>query len=583
MSFQMSASLLPGSLGAPWRYVRRWMPLPACASALLAVLLYASALDNPFVYDDFRLIVENPSIQNPSGVLTILARDITRPMVSLSYYLDTAVWGTAPFGYHLTNVLLHAVNVVLTFWVAFAAADDWRRRGGGTYGFSPSPRVVATVTSVLMAVHPLLTQAVGYVTARSELLYGAFFLASLLATRQWMRQGGWWRSAAVGFWALSLLAKEAAAMLPLVVWCYDAWLMDGDRDARLRRVKWLYAPLLAIVLLFAAGRLAVLATIEYPVGTGPDWRFALVAVDAFWQYLALFVWPKGQSIMHTIPFVPGATLRTVGGLVGLVAFGAVIWGLRRIQGLISVGLVITAAMLLPSSVLFITGIGEPMAEHRVYVSAVGFFLACGAMAGMAWARATQFGRGTLALAAVATVFVAQLAGLTLIRNAVWGNPVALATEAVALSPDHWVPRLLLGETLRQNGRCGEAVPQYRAVIAQQGLETFTYKKLVSCLIETAQVPEAEQVLHEMRTMDPRSQEAALGLGVLAAARGRTDESRQYFNEIIARDPRHREAQQFVALLDGSLAEPERRSLCGAVRALAHTAPGAAAPLGSPCP
>jgi pentatricopeptide repeat protein len=234
-------------------------------------------------------------------------------------------------------------------------------------------------------------------------------------------------------------------------------------------------------------------------------------------------------------------------------------------------------------VLFITGVGEPMAEHRVYVSAVGFFLACGAMAGMAWARATQFGRGTLALAAIGAVFVAQLAGLTLIRNAVWGSPVALATEAVALSPDHWVPRLLLGETLRQHGRCGDAVPQYRAVIAQQGLETFTYKKLVSCLIETGQMPEAEQALHEMRTMDPRSQEAALGLGLLAAARGHTDESRQYFNEIIARDPRHREAQQFVALLDGSLAEPERRSLCGAVRALAHTAPGAAAPPGSPCP
>jgi pentatricopeptide repeat protein len=275
--------------------------------------------------------------------------------------------------------------------------------------------------------------------------------------------------------------------------------------------------------------------------------------------------------------------RVIAGVAGLVAFGGVVWALRRVQALVSVGMLITAAMLLPSSVLFVTGVGEPMAEHRVYVSAVGFFLAVGAAAGMAWTRALANGRGALALAAVGAVFVAQLAGLTLIRNAIWGSPVALAREAVALSPHHWVTRLFLGETLRQNGQCGEAVPEYRTVIAQQGLTTFTQKKLLSCLIQTGRVPEAEQVLHDMRTQDPRSQEAAMGLGLLAVARGQTDASRQYFSEIIARDPRHREAHQFVALLDGALDEPQRQSLCGAVRALVETKPGSTETAGSPCP
>jgi Flp pilus assembly protein TadD len=149
-----------------------------------------------------------------------------------------------------------------------------------------------------------------------------------------------------------------------------------------------------------------------------------------------------------------------------------------------------------------------------------------------------------------------------------------------------VPRLLLGETLRQTGRCGDAVPEYRAVIAMQGLETFTYKKLLGCLLETAQVPEAERVLHELRALEPASPEAAMGLGLIAAARGQAEQSRDYFEEIIARDPRHREAQQFVALLDGSLAEPQRRSLCGVVRALAPAANPALPPSspvpGSPC-
>ena len=515
MSFQSGAPSHAAFGGASLSRVRQWLPLSACGAAILAVLLYASALDNPFVYDDFRLIVENPSIQNLSGVLTILARDATRPLVTLSYALDTALWGTRPFGYHLTNVLLHALNVVLAYWLAFVAAGDWRRRCGGAYAFSPSPAVVATVTSVLFAAHPVLTQAVGYITARSEPLYGAFFLAAILAARQWMRSGGRWRSIAVTFWVLSLLAKEAAAMLPVVLWCYDAWLMDGDRPARWRRVRGLYAPLFAVVLLFAGVRLAVLATVEYPAGSGPDWRNVFVAVDAFWQYLALFVWPRGQTIMHTIPNVTGLTPRAVSGVVGLAAFGAVVWSLRRIQGVVSLGLAVAAALLVPGSVLFVTGVGEPMAEHRAYISALGFFLAVGAVAGMAWARAVSYGRGTLALSAVGAVCVAQLAGLTLVRNALWESPVNLAKEAVVQSPVNWVPRLLLAETLRQNARCVEAVPEYRMVIAMRGLESFTYKKLVGCLLETGQLPEAERALNELRTLEPDSPEAAMAQRLLA--------------------------------------------------------------------
>jgi Flp pilus assembly protein TadD len=124
-----------------------------------------------------------------------------------------------------------------------------------------------------------------------------------------------------------------------------------------------------------------------------------------------------------------------------------------------------------------------------------------------------------------------------------------------------MPRLLLGETLRQNGRCQEAVPEYRAVIALRPRDTFAHTKVLSCLLQTGRVPEAEQVLQELRTIDPRSQEAAMGLGLLAVARGQAGQSRQYFDEIIARNPGHVEARQFVALLDGSLAGPRRR-WCG---------------------
>ncbi len=540
------------------------LPLPAACAALAAILLYASTLDNPFVYDDFRLIVENPWLQGTPDVRGALLRDITRPLVSLSYVADTFVWGARPFGYHLTNVLLHAINVVLVFWVAFFAAEDWRRRGGGTYGIGPSPGVVATVTSVLAAVHPVMTQAVGYITGRSELLYGLFFLSSLLAARRWMRTGRG-RIVVVGCWILSLLAKESAAMLPLVLWCYDAWLMDDHAAATWRRVKALYVPLGVTVLILAAARLAVLSALEYPDGSGPDWRYALVSLDAFWRYLALYVWPIGQSIMHTLPPVSGVTPRVIVNLVGVVALVVVVWRLRLFQAPISLGLVMSAAMLVPSTALFSVGVGEPMAEHRAYLSAMAFFLACGTVAGVAWDLVRTTGRGTLAMAALGAACAAQLAGLTIIRNEVWGSTVALAREAVAYSPNHWMTRLFLGETLRQTGRCGEAITEYRTVIVMRPRDTFAYTKEVSCLLQTGQVHEAEHVLRELRAVDPQSQEAAMGLALMAVARGQTDESRSYFTEVLARDARRADARP----IPGTPRRLARRTVAG--RTVRHCA------------
>ena len=580
MPFQTRSDPPDGaSLARASRRTSEW--LVAGAAAVLSVLLYASTLDNPFVYDDFRLIVENPAIQTLSDIRTVMVRDITRPLVNLTYISDTAVWGTRPFGYHLTNVVLHAFSVIAMFWVAFGAAEDWRATGGGRYGFSPSPRVVATATSLLVAAHPIMTQAVGYITGRSELLYGFFFLLAWLAARRWMHVGGWWRAATLFLWALSILAKETAAMLPAVLWCYDAWLIRDDAGSRARRIKGLYAPLGLAVLLFGVGRLAVLATLEYSKDVGPNWRYVFVETDAFWQYVAMFILPKGQTLIHTVPNLTTMTLRAVAGAVGLVGLVGLAWSLRRIQALVSIGLVVCVAMLLPSSVLFIMGIGEPMVEHRAYVSAMGFFLAVGAVSGMAWSRAMAIGRGTMVLGAMAVVFVAQLAGPTMVRNAIWCDPVALARESVARSPGHWVPRLFLGETLRQNGRCPEAVVEYQAVLAVNGRDTFARKKLLSCLIQTGRIPEAETELKTLRTIDPDSPESGVGLGLLAIAQGDTDAGRRYFGEVLARHPSHQEAAQFVALLDGTLPEPQRLRLCDLVRAVAvHSAQPA--PAGSPC-
>src|SRR6185503_18707129 len=171
----------------------------ACgAAALVSGLVYVNALRNPFVYDDYHTVVENRSIEHLSDLRAIVLHDVTRPIVNVSYAIDRALWGTAPIGFHVTNVLLHVLNVILLFTLVRRLAND---RGGGV--------LVAFAAAVVFAAHPMMTEAVGYISGRSELLCAAFFLPALLAGRRWLRGGGAsWALVTIALWGAALATKE---------------------------------------------------------------------------------------------------------------------------------------------------------------------------------------------------------------------------------------------------------------------------------------------------------------------------------------------------------------------------------------
>jgi protein O-mannosyl-transferase len=547
---------------------RSLIPLPAACAAVLAVLVYLNALHGPFVYDDFRLIVENPSldIRNP---LAVVVHDITRPVVNLSYAIDTMLWGRTPLGYHVTNVLLHAVNVVLVFWVAFLVTEDRARRRAAA-AVTASPSVIGFATAALFAVHPMMTEAVGYISGRSEVAYATSFLLAFLAGRRWMIEGGrrWW-AACVALWAVSLLTKESAAVLPVLLLAYDWFVLRADWPERRRRLMRLQLPMIAAMVLAGAVRVAVLKLVEYPGRPGADWRYALVAVDVFWRYLWLFFAPRGQAIFHAVPVVDSAvSIRAIGGVLGLAAFLGLAWALRRMHGVITFGLLWFAVLLLPSAVLFTLGRGEAMAEHRAYLPAAGLFLLWACAFGTVWAGGR---RKRIRAAAAAIVFLTSLAFLTLVRNVIWHDPVALTREAARLAPGQWIPRVLVGEAFRQSGRCEDAVAEYRAAIDMRPQEEFPYTGLARCLVEEHRLGEAEQVLRKLHTINPRSQDAAMGLGLFALLDGRLADSRAFFNETLDREPSRPRSLLLLAFIDGTLTPDQHQRVCEELRMLAGPA------------
>ena len=456
-------------------------PLHAAAAAgvaLLAVLVYVNALHNPFVYDDYRLIVENTALQEFSSLQAILIRDITRPVVTLSYAMDAAVWGQAPFGYHLTSVLLHGVNVILVFAVGFVTTEDRRRQANQFIRASASPLIVGVVTALLFGLHPMMSQAVGYVSGRSEVLYGCFFLVAFLAGRHWMLHGGrgMWL-VTVGSWLISMLAKESAVVFPLVLMAYDALVIDSTSGQRRRRYLTLSVPMLVLAATAGLWRLVVLQQFEYR-GPSGDWRFALVAVDAFWRYVWLFAMPRDQTIFHALPII-GSPFepRALADLAGVALLGFLIWRLRRVHSTVAFGLLWFALIMVPSSTLFALGIGEALAEHRAYVAGAGLLLTVGSAAGGFWSRLVDSPVRRLLAASVMVLYLAGLALQTVARNVIWSQPIELSKEAVRLAPTQATPRILVAEAYRHENRCAEAIPEYRAAIALDPRMEFSYPKL----------------------------------------------------------------------------------------------------------
>jgi hypothetical protein len=196
--------------------------LLACAAGLVGGLVYLNALNNPFVYDDDRSVIVNTSLRDIGAIRAIVLHDVTRPIANLSYAIDRRLWGAGPTGFHVTSVLLHMLNVVLLFGLAWRLAHDREDGAEPERAANVRAELVACGAAALFAVHPMMTEAVGYISGRSEVLCATWFLLALLCGRRWIRdKGAAWAIGTVALWIVALATKETAAMFPFVLAAYD--------------------------------------------------------------------------------------------------------------------------------------------------------------------------------------------------------------------------------------------------------------------------------------------------------------------------------------------------------------------------
>jgi tetratricopeptide (TPR) repeat protein len=490
--------------------------MPLLALALLVAVAFAPSLRGGFVWDDAPLIVDNSMIKEPSQIGRILTssfwetgdrhdrfRSFFRPVVSLSYALDYAVWGANPLGFHLTNLLLH----LLCCWLVYRIAS-LENVGGWA----------ALAGAALFALHPVHVESVAWISGRTDLLCGLFMLAAFVAHRRGLRL------AALPLFALALFSKEMAATLPLLVF--------GERMLAERKLRpaWSAAwPFLALLALYLALRwLALGGGSAALFSLGPaEWLATALFVIA--RYLTLLLLPVGLDAHY--PYQPLdsllAPLAIVSLLILLVLAAASCFLARRsMRGLYWLGWIFVS--LLP--VLAFGRFGDILlADRFLYIPSVGLALLIAL-----WIPAIPFRR----VAAVGMIALLLCVGtLSARRCLVWSDDYTLFSDMARTSPHSALVRNNLGLAHYHRGEYGRAVGEFRAAIALSPSYSLAHNNLAAALELTGDYEGALASYLEALRLAPALVEAGANGGNLLVRMGRTAEGLHLLREIVSRHPR----------------------------------------------
>ena len=484
---------------------------------------YANSLGGPFILDDLASIRDNPSIRHLLPLQSALwapahTGSAGRPVLNLSYALNYAAGGLDVRGYHAANLAIHLLAGLVLFGIVR------RTPGAGTWP--------AFAAALVWIVHPLQTEAVTYVSERAESLMGLFYLLTVYGFARAARapaevpQGG----SKAGLWLwLSAIAcllgmgtKEVMVTAPVVVFLYDRTFVAGT-FRRALQLRWRYYAGLVSPWILLGFLLSGVGERGVGINLGGSWwTYALMECRIVLRYLGLALWPHPLVFDYgTGDWHPGWSVAPSVVGVALLAAGTA-WALfspagrpaRRAIGFAGAWVLLVLAP--TSSIVAI--MGQPMAEHRMYLPLAGVAAAAAAGLDRLWGR-----RSVVAWIVVA----AALGWMTHLRNETYRSPEALWRDAVVHCPGSDRARNNLGSLIADTpGRLDEAIALYREALRLNPLNAEAHNNLGLALARTPGGQD-EAIAHyrEALRIKPDFQEAHNNLGfALATAPGGSREA-----------------------------------------------------------
>ena len=574
-------------------------------------LAYANSFAGPFILDDVLSIVENDQIREWRELGTVLfpERELPtagRPLVNFSFAVNYALDGLNVRGYHLLNLIYHLVSGLLVFGIVRRTLRQSRlkERFGGTslnLGFA---------AALLWTLHPLNSEAVNYLTQRTELMMGLFYLLTVYASvRALQPHARSWNALAVVACAAGMACKESMVTAPVMVVLYDAVFVFGSLKRAFRERGRFYLALSMSWVVLAAVMWSGPRVHSAGFSAGVDlWTYLLNQTVMIARYLRLAVWPRALVVNYGWPLelVLRDVLPYALFITGLLVLTVVALVRQPKWGYLGAWFFVTLA---PTSsiVPIATEVG---AERRMYLPLVAVVVL--AVVGASFVKRVVSTRGAAVLAVVAALLLAGTysrnreyrSSLGLARTVVERYPSSVAhhylgvellaagdrdaamTELRRAIPGAPAAHLTLGVELLNEGRTDEGIDQLRAFLREEPMlleARPARQRLGAALLSEGRWTEAIDELQMVLTMNPSNtqrlethgllalaflraerfedaiayyrqylrarpndHDMLLGLGIALAETDELEEAIPVFRRVADRDPRNADAQRGLA-------------------------------------
>ncbi len=419
------------------------------ATALICLIVYLQALSCGFVnLDDPDYVLNNLAIRQLDGNLLKFAftaphAGFWMPLTWISLAVDYQLWGLNPLGYHLTNIMLHALNAGLVVLIA----DMLCRDSFAESAISPDTKYLypcmLLLAGLLWGLHPLRVESVAWVTERKDVLNGLFTLGSVLYYLRYAQaQEAPGRNGAVlhyypialVLFALSLMAKPVSVVLPLMLLVVDWYPLGRLRKGNLRRVLIEKVPFLVFscAMAIATIRFAEQSRILAAYDSLSLGQRLIVSGNAIFEYCRMILFPVGILPLHIInaSSMPVYAAKTV--VVTVICF--CMYACRRSRWLPATWLCFVIP-LVPVLGFFQNGI-QAYASRFTYLPSVAPSVAAAILLAVAYNKAKGVRRrfARMALIILSAALILSYAGMTLILIPVWKDTGTVWSRIIAVQP-----------------------------------------------------------------------------------------------------------------------------------------------------
>jgi len=515
----------------------RWL-VPAICFALVAITLLIfgrTVRFNFFNYDDSFYVYENPFVSDGltrAGLVRAFTHPLVgnwHPLTSISLMLNAQWSGLAAGSYHLVNVVLHTLAVLLLFLVLRTMTGAlWR----------------SAFVAALFAIHPLRAESVVWISERKDVLSGVFFLLGLWVYSRYVKKPpalGRYLLVALTL-TLGLLSKAMLVTFPFVLLLLDYWPLKRFAFAPLNgagqveerttaRLSGLILEKLPLVLLAAGAAVATFFAQEPALKAAQDlslsWRFenALVTI---WVYLRQMVWPSHLAVFYPHPRGTLPLWLVGASLLALLTFTAAVLSVRKRHPYLVTGWLWYLGMLVP--VLGLVQVGwQAHADRYTYLPQIGIYLM------ISWGVAdltAGWRRRRLILGAAATLLIAGLMLLAARQVDYWSSSVALWRHTLAVTTDNDVAERGLATALIKLGQVDEAIAHDRAALRIRPGDTNSLTNLANALFQKGDLPEAIEHFREAVRLRPNDNMVRRNLAKALFRNGALDESIAEFREAL---------------------------------------------------